>query len=125
MKLLIIDTSSILFGFSNKINAFEVVKRHFPTHRLIVSSGIIRELERIATNRGTKGAHAKLALSILKSKKINILIDKQLVDKWILGFAEEHHGIAVITNDSILANKLKKAGAETYKLSRSGILRLR
>lgn len=125
MKLLIIDTSSILFGFSNKINAFEAAQHHFPTHRLLVSSGIMRELSGIATNKGARGAHAKLALSILKSKKINILIDNQLVDKWILGSAEQHPGITVITNDSILAKRLKQAGAEVCKLSRSGILRLR
>ena len=125
MKLLIIDTSAMLFGFSNGNNVFEMAEREVPGHKLLVSEGLINELSSISKNKGAKGMSARLALSILKSKKINILIDKQIVDDWILYCAKKHRGLAVITNDSALANRLKKAGAGVYKLSRSGILQLR
>jgi rRNA-processing protein FCF1 len=65
MGYVIIDTSSILFGFSFKKSVFESAAKRFPDYKPIVSRGIIRELSSFSTLKGKKGANAKIAASRL------------------------------------------------------------
>ena len=123
MKYAIIDTSSMLFGFSYNRNVFETAKGQFPGYRMLVSKGIIRELTRLSNNKGSKGLRARIALLELKAKKIDVDNISIHADKWILDTAMRNKGSVVVTNDTALAAKLSRAKLKVYKVSKSGILR--
>ena len=124
MRYVIIDTSSMLFGFSYNRNVFETAKESFPGYKLLVSKGIINELTKISTNRGSKGLRARIALLELKAKKINVDNISVYPDKWILDTSFKNRDSVVVTNDTVLARRLKLARIRTYKISKSGILKM-
>ncbi len=121
---MIIDTSSILFGFAYNRNVFEVAKAEFPGSIPLVSRGIIRELTRFSSQKGKKGLRARIALMELKAKKINVDNINANADSWILNTASKRKGSVVITNDTALAKKLSSKGVRVYKISRSGLLKM-
>lgn len=124
MRYVIIDTSSMLFGFTYNRNVFERAREQFPGYKLLVSSGIIKELTKISSNKGSKGLRARVALLELKAKKINVDNISVYPDKWILDTSLKNKESVVITNDSALARKLKLGKVRTYKISKSGVLRI-
>lgn len=124
MRYVIIDTSSILYGFSYNRNVFETARERFPGRKLLVSRGIVRELNAKASNKGEKGLRARIALLELKAKKINVDNISINADKWILNTALKNKGSIVITNDTALAESLVLAKAKVFKMSQSGILKL-
>lgn len=124
MKQVLIDTSSIVFGFSYNRNVFETAKREFSGYELTVSKGIIKELNRLSMNKGSKGLRARVALLELKAKKINVDNISVYADKWILDKALKNRNYIVITNDTILARKLSLSKVKVYKISKSGILKI-
>ncbi|MDE1870957.1 MAG: hypothetical protein KGI06_01830 [Candidatus Micrarchaeota archaeon] len=123
MKRVIIDTSSILYGFSYNRNIFETLKSAFPEYRQLVSRGIINELTRLSANRGAKGLRARVALLELKAKKINVDNISTYPDKWILNTAPKRKGTMVVTNDTVLARKLARSRVKVLKVSKSGLLK--
>lgn len=122
MDYVIIDTSSILFGFSNKIDVFESVLDAFHGKKIMISSGVLRELRSLSTNRGKKGANARAALAAIKVKNVKVEDILGNVDRWILSSAPSF-AAAVITNDTQLAKSLKAKGVKVLKISRDGSLR--
>ncbi len=123
MGYLIIDTSSMLFGFAYNRNVFEAAMRRFPSSTLLVSRGIIRELTRFSSQKGKKGLRARIALLELKAKKINVDNINANADSWILDTAPKRRGSVVVTNDTALAKRLSSKGVRVYKISRSGLLK--
>ena len=119
----IVDTSSMLFGFSSGKNVFEIAGRKYPRCRLVVSRGIIRELEGISRNKGKRGAAAKTALMAIRSRDVRVDGNTGNPDDWIAGSAARYNKAVVITNDSELGMRLDRSGRKAVKLSRSGILR--
>lgn len=124
MRYIIIDTSSILFGFSYNRNVFETVRERFPEYKPLVSKGIARELSRISSNKGERGVKARVALLELKAKKIDVDNISIYPDKWILDKALKNRDCIVVTNDSALARKLALSKVRIYKMSKSGKLRI-
>ena len=122
MKFLILDTSSMLFGFSNNRNVFDMSASEFPGYKPLVSAGIINELEGISRNRGKKGACARIALMEIRAKKIEI-DNINRADGWILEKASRNRGSIVVTNDTPLAKRLLRFGTTVLKISRNGMLR--
>ena len=122
MKYLIIDSSSMLFGFSNNNNVFDIASGEFHGITMLVSAGIVGELRSISRNKGEKGRCASIALMELRAKKIEIDNIKG-ADEWIFGKARSNTGSIVITNDTELAKRLLDCGIKVLKLSRSGILK--
>ncbi len=120
----IIDTSSILFGISNKKDAIDAAHAMFPSYPIIISEGVLRELGGISHNEGKRGKSAKTALELIRRKYKNIKVydNNTNVDEWILGKAQSSDCI-VITNDSALCKKLKARGTRCLKLAVSGMLR--
>jgi rRNA-processing protein FCF1 len=123
VKCLIIDTSSILFGFAYNRNVFETARESFPGYRMLVSKGIIKELTRLSANKGTKGQRARLALLELRAKKIDVDNISIHPDRWILHTAVKNRDYIVITNDTALAKMLSLAKTKVFKISKNGILR--
>ncbi len=123
MKAALIDTSSILFALRYRKDLFERLGEQFPDCKPVISRGVVGELKAMGANRGKRGALARLALMMLKSKKVeihNIGIDP---DRWIQRQAARSRGRMVVTNDSELARKASAIGARCFKVSRSGSIK--
>lgn len=123
MVFLIIDTSSIVFGFSNKRDVFEIAHGRFPGYDILISAGVLGELSKLARNRGTKGAGARTAIEALKYKKVNVDNSTGSVDSWIYAKSREYPHTVVVTNDTELYKKLKSANINCLKLTKAGLLR--
>ena len=123
MKLAIIDTSSILFGFSHKRNVFDAVRYALHDRTPYLSGAVVRELHQLARNKGRLGASARVALQELRyknSKGSNKSLSNADLD--IMRVAGGHKDSAVITNDTALVKRLRGLGVEVFKLSISGRL---
>lgn len=108
----VLDTNFFLLPYQNKMDIFRLIDRVLDSpHSYVVSSSIVRELERIAKNRGKMGAAARLGLKImeLQKSKIEVLETRQPADSWIMDYAEKNKSV-VCTNDKQLKNKLKQKG---------------
>jgi rRNA-processing protein FCF1 len=123
MDFLIIDTSSIIFGFLNKKDVFAAARRDYPSYNILISTGILTELSRIARNSGVKGSGAKTAIEALKFKKVNVDNNIGSVDSWIYERSREYPHSVVITNDTELYKRLKSVNIKCLKLTKAGLLR--
>jgi rRNA-processing protein FCF1 len=119
---IIIDTSSILFGFANGKDIFELIKINYPNCRIIISKGVIRELNNIAKSTGRRGVYAKTALEAIKHKSIDIINDNKNVDEWIYKYAQTTKA-KVVTNDTELYKRLKDLNINCVKMTISGMLK--
>jgi rRNA-processing protein FCF1 len=112
-----------MFGLSNNRSVFSSAHEQFHDYRPLVSKGIIRELVKLSSNKGNKGATARVALLEIKAKKINVDNISTYPDKWILDTASKRKDCIIVTNDTALAKRLRFAKENVYKISRSGILK--
>ena len=117
-RKVIIDTNFLLIPHSYKIDIFNeldyLIEIH---HKYVVSTKTIKELEKIAENKGKTGAGAGLALKIIEARKdkIEIIHSGMPVDEWIEKYAKET-GAIVCTNDKALKNKLKESDIKVISL---------
>ncbi len=116
----IIDTSSILFGLSNRKDVFQAIRYELPGARLLVSRGTIREIRHAKAAAARRSSSA--ALSLIRVHRVAIANDASHVDSWILHTAHKY-GCAVCTNDTGLKAKLRKRGITVFSISRAGTLR--
>jgi Uncharacterized proteins of PilT N-term./Vapc superfamily len=119
---LIIDTSSLVFGFANGKNIIEAALQRFPKMELLVSRSLIGELEGISTNKGKRGDAARLALLSIKAKKVKVDNKRGNVDDWVLETAANNRGSIVVTNDTQLIRRLDGAGVRSYRARESGTI---
>ena len=117
---IIIDTSSILFALSKKVDVFESAQTELAMKPL-VSKGILTELSRMSKGSGKKARDAKVALAMIKAHKVEVNPDNKYVDSWILSQATS--GMAVCTNDTELRKSLRLKGASVYAISEGGKFR--
>jgi rRNA-processing protein FCF1 len=117
----VVDTSSILFGFANRKSVFEAVAAQLG-EKCLVSKGIISELTKISKRKGTGGGEAMAALRELSLKGIKTEADSKYPDSWIKDIAGSKEVSAVVTNDTALASAIK-GKVIVFKFSREGKLR--
>ncbi|MDE1857228.1 MAG: hypothetical protein KGH98_04085 [Candidatus Micrarchaeota archaeon] len=124
-RRVIVDTSSMLFGFSNGKDVFGLAMSRFGGSRIVISSGVLRELRGIARNEGRRGAAAKAALKAVSLHRPMVSRASGSVDAWIEAEANDYKDAVVITNDTELLKRLKRRRASVllFKLSRSGLLK--
>lgn len=122
MKCIIVDTSSVIFGLSNKVNVFESIKEHMPEYRIIISKGITKELKKIAQGGTKNRKFGKIALILLKQYNLEAVSDYSYPDNFILREAV-FRKCAVCTNDVVLKRKLRSEGIKTLSIGRNGLLR--
>ncbi len=120
MHGIIIDTSSILFGLSNKVDAFKKVEEQLNLSP-IISKGVLNELTEISKSRKSASKYAKVALLLIERHGIRTEENDAYVDKWILSSAKAFG--SVCTNDTNLKKALRARGITVYSISRDGILR--
>lgn len=121
MKIIIFDTSSILFCLSNGIDMAKAVNEAFPGYKIAVSKGIIRELEGLGKSRRRAGRYAKAAVDVLGHIGVQVLDNSDNADKWLLSIADDKK--VICTNDSKLKRALRGKGAIVVSVARSGMLR--
>ena len=109
MKKIIIDTNIWVALAERKLELFEELKRvcDFP-FQVVVLEGTLRELKKIQEEQRSRFKRAaKLALDIIKAKKMEIFphsvgdVDELLVDY-------SHGGFLVLTQDIALKKRLQK-----------------
>ncbi|MGC8651830.1 MAG: hypothetical protein ACP5UH_01085 [Candidatus Micrarchaeia archaeon] len=122
MNSIIVDTSSILFGFENRKNVFDIVLREWHGCRLLMPSSIMGELRKKAQNSGKSGAYAKAALALLHNVPAIKIRGGSNADSWIVGNALPRKAL-VVTNDTLLGRRLAEMGVKVFRLSRNGMLR--
>ncbi len=120
MGSIIVDTSSILFGLSNKVDVFEKVKEQLNLEP-VISKGVMNELALISESKKADRKYAKTAMSLIKHHGVRVENDDSYVDKWILSSSKAFKNVC--TNDTNLRKGLKSRGITTYTLSRDGFLR--
>ena len=120
--LVLVDTSSIIYGLEHSKDVFEIANGRFPSHEILISRGVIAELSGLSNSNAKKAQLAKTALRIIKLKRIRVDNIKGSADDWILGKAVAEPSI-VITNDTPLYKKLKSHKVDVFKLSKDGILK--
>jgi rRNA-processing protein FCF1 len=114
MKKLLLDTNFLIDLARFKIDLEEILVFLQEPVELFILSSTIKELKKIAKNKGKTGSLAKLALKIIKLNQIQVLKEKEGPDKAFLSIADKNTIIA--TNDSKLRKKLKKLGIKTIYL---------
>lgn len=119
MKVLILDTSSILFAASNKIDIFSVARYSFPDYQIEVSEGIVAELKSMRGSSRKEKAYAGIALAMMRKSSIEIYKNNGKADIWIVKRAEEV-GACVCTNDVNLKRYLKRDKIKVFSISRDG-----
>lgn len=122
-KIAIVDTSSIIFGFSYKKDVFNSLYERFPDYKPAVSNGVINELARFSLIKGKKGIAAKIGLLTLKSKNVRVYKNNTSVDSWIIRQAGLDTASIVISNDTALNRILSKRHVPCFKMSKSGMLK--
>ncbi len=120
--MVIIDTSSILFGISMKKDVFQAAKNKFPGCTLTISKGILRELSGLSRSTGRRSASAKTALALIRVKNVKVDNDNRGVDSWVYRTAK-HNNFIVITNDTALFRKVKRINQKVFRLSKNGFLK--
>ncbi len=111
MKKIILDTNVLLAIDEFKLDLFSVLKRDCNfSFTLYVVQETISELVRIKEEERAKYARAaKLALSLLKAKKVKILDDvkgTQIADDSLVEYSKQ--GYLVLTQDVGLKKRLQK-----------------
>jgi len=120
--LVLVDTSSILYGLENSKDVFEITKSRFPGCDIMISKGVVAELSGLSNSAGKTAQLAKTALQIIKLKRIRVDNITGSADNWIFSKAIAEPSIA-ITNDTQLCKRLKSRKVNTFKLSKKGILK--
>jgi rRNA-processing protein FCF1 len=121
MHRLILDTSSILFAISRKVDVFSAAEEQLDAVA-IVSSGVLRELKGIASGRTKESSAARIALEMIGARRVEVVKDDGKVDLWVLR-AGSAPGVYVCTNDIKLKRELRARGKRALSVSENGVLR--
>ncbi len=122
MQSIIVDTSAIVFAAENGVDIFATIEQRLPGCTMVVSTGIIEELERISGSALASKKAARLALEMMDAHKIKVLKGGNEVDAWIVKESSARKW-SVCTNDIGLKKELKKRKVEVLSASSNGILR--
>jgi len=120
LECMIVDTSSILFALSNKIDIFDAIRKELNMDPM-VSKGVINELGKAASGSKANGKYAKVALQLIDKYEIKTDPGSGYVDDWMLSKAKE--AVNFCTNDTKLRKALREKGANVYTISRNGEFR--
>ncbi len=108
MKRIILDTNALMAVGEFKIDVFSEIEKiySFP-YKFYVLQGTLNELEKIQKEqRGKFVRAAKLALALLKAKKVEIIAEEGYVDELLVKHSKE--GNLILTQDVALKKKLQK-----------------
>lgn len=117
MKI-ILDTNALMVPVQSGVDIFsELATLNF--NEFIVPSGVVRELELIASGTGADRNAARVALSLLN--RCTIIDTEGDVDDAILRLATDMH-VAVFTNDTGLKRRLLDDGVKVVYVRQQSYL---
>ncbi len=122
MRYIIVDTSSIIFGLSNKADVFNSIKITDPEYEPLISLGVLSELNRISDAKGRFSKFAAAGVYLIEEHRPDIANSKDAVDTWIEQEAVKRR-CDVCTNDVKLKKRLKSLGITVFSISRDGTIR--
>ena len=93
-----------------------------PDYGIVVSAGIIRELEKISSGTKRNAKDAKVALEMIRKGGFRVQEEDYHVDDWIIKEALSG-GTTVCTNDTALASSLRESGVRVVSIGKNGRLR--
>jgi hypothetical protein len=115
MKKLILDTNFLISLCKFKVDLEEIDEVVEEPHQLFTLDLVVAELEKISEPISRDSRYAKIALDLIKIKKIKILTsNKTNTDNAIKSLSDK--GTIVATNDIELRKKLKKLEIKTIYL---------
>ena len=120
MKFLI-DTNFLLIPGKFKVDIFSEMQK-FGKPELYTLDQVVRELEKLASGKGSDSKAAKLALDFLDMKDVTVLkagtgpTDREIEKAAMDG------GFAVCTQDKALIKRLKKTGVKVVFLRQKRFL---
>lgn len=117
-KIVVMDTNFLLIPYQFRLDILSSLYNIIDgAYELVVPSGVMLELEKIANGKGRTALGGRLALKILEAnkKKITVVRSEGHVDDWILGFAKGKRAI-VCTNDKRLRMLSKKEKLRTISM---------
>lgn len=128
MRKVVIDTNFLLIPYQFKVDIFSEIRRICSFgYDVCVLDKTVEELEKIMEEqRGKHREAAKLALALLKSKKVKVIKTKEdkSVDDIIVELAKREEHI-VATQDKDLKMRLKEKGVPLISLRQGKYLILR
>ncbi|MCP3686458.1 MAG: twitching motility protein PilT [bacterium] len=109
MKILM-DTNFLFIPFQFKVDIFAELDRICLKYELYVVDRTLDELEGLAQNKGKQGQAARLALSFIKAKNVNIINTREITSESVDNIiaSQQKEGYIIATQDKGLKNKLKK-----------------
>ncbi|MBI5046914.1 nucleotide-binding protein [Candidatus Micrarchaeota archaeon] len=114
----VLDTNFLLIPFQFKIDIMRELDYLLDvSHRYVISSRTIYELNKIGESIGKDGMAARLAIKLVEANKakIDIVQSDVFVDQWIEDYAIAHKAI-VCTNYSALKKKKKNLDIKTVTM---------
>ena len=116
MKKIILDTNFLTIPFQFNIDIFEEIDRVVEgDYELTTVDCVVEELKKLKKARGKDAVAAKVALIMIKEKKIKIIkTHEKNVDKTIYKISDKNTIVA--TNDKNLMQKLKEKNVKIIYL---------
>jgi len=115
MKKIVLDTSFLVDIVKFKIDLKEIDEVISQPYKLLTTDSVIKELEKLSAKKGKESKNAKIALKLIKSKRVEILKSKvKTTDKAIIKLCDKK--MIVATDDRELRKKLKNLGIKTIYL---------
>ncbi len=113
----------MIFAMQHRKDPFKALEAKYPDKAILISDGVVRELEGIAVGKGKKAAAARSCIEILKLKNVKVDNINSNVDRWVLARAQRGDVYCVVTNDTELFRRLHSAKIAAFKLSKNGLLK--
>ena len=120
MDTIIVDTSSILFALSKRIDIFERIDEQLGS-KPVISKGIINELTELSKDKKAVSRNAAVALKLISSHSLIIDDNEDYPDNWILKDAKKFG--KVCTNDTKLRQALRAMSIQACSISVKGVLK--
>ncbi len=109
MKI-ILDANILMAIAQFKVDVFEQLKGN----KLFTITPVIEELKKLSNKKGKNAVAAKVALQLVKKKRLKVLISNQKADAALVSYSTRGYRIA--TQDKVLQKKLKELGMEVIYL---------
>ena len=108
---IILDTNFLIDVIRFKIDLGQIPTLILGQCELFTLDSVMDELKKIAKTKARESGYAKIALELIKNKKIRILKIEGKADEVILSLSEKNTIVA--TNDKELKKLLKRKGVKT------------
>jgi rRNA-processing protein FCF1 len=112
---ILLDTNALMLPAQKKVDIYRM------EGTLITLENCMKELEKLAENRGKAGAYARVALELAKKNVHVIPSAARSTDKAIVAYAAAEN-CAVATNDAALIKSLKSHNIKVIRLKQGKFL---